>query len=211
MNGVTRIDADLKDSLPSPSPSPSPRRAAPACHAPAGVVLLLLLLAWVAGAVAAEDESLEYKVKAGFLYNFAKFVEWPTTALPTADSPIVIGCFADDPTAPVFQKALQGKLVNGRPLTVELFSNTAALTGCHMFFLSRAIADRLKELLAKVEAAPVLTVGEIDQFALQGGIINFVRKNESFRFEVNLEAAEKAGLQISAKLANMATLVKTPR
>lgn len=57
----------------------------------------------------------------------------------------------------------------------------------------------------------MLTVGESDQFALRGGVINFVRKNESFRFEVNLEAAEKAGLKISGKLANLATLVKTRR
>ncbi|MSU56959.1 MAG: YfiR family protein [Pedosphaera sp.] len=168
-----------------------------------------LCLAWLPHAPGAEDTSLEYKVKAGFLYNFAKFVEWPSNSLPASNSPIVIGVFADDPAAPVLKQALDGKMVNGRSLIVKSLSETAALSTCHIFFLSRARQDRLKDVLGQVNAAPILTVGEMDQFAQRGGVINFVRADDSFRFEVNLEVAEKAGLKISAKLANMATIVKT--
>src|SRR5437016_2248970 len=81
------------------------------CLAPA-----LLFLPLLANALGAEDTSLEYKVKAGFLYNFAKFVEWPSNALPATNSPIVIGVFADDSAAPVLKQALEGKMANGHSL-----------------------------------------------------------------------------------------------
>ncbi len=164
--------------------------------------------ALVAQAPAADDFALEYKVKAGFLYNFAKFVEWPAPTMPTSNSPIVVGILADEPAAPVLQQALQNKMANGRPLTVKLLPDLSGLPTCHIFFLGRTQTERLEKMLAQAQGVPVLTVGEMEQFAQRGGLINFVRKDETFRFEINLEAAEKVGLRVSAKLANLATIVK---
>ena len=162
-----------------------------------------------AGTVPGADEAgLEYKVKAGFLFNFAKFVEWPAKTLPTAGSAIVLGVLADDPAAPVLRQALQNKVANGRPLTVKLLPDPTGLSACHIFFLSRGQKARTEEILSLSGGVPVLTVSETDEFARRGGMISFIRKDESFRFEVNLEAAERAGIKVSAKLASMATIVK---
>lgn len=168
----------------------------------------LLLLAIAPRVPAAEDPALEYKVKAGFLFNFAKFVEWPSKAFDATNSPIVIGIRADDPAAPVLQLALQGKVANGRSLAVKLLPDTAGLSSCHIFFLGRTQKERFEDMLARAQGLPVLTVGEMDEFAHRGGMVNFVRKDEAFRFDVNLDAAEKVGLKVSGKLASMATIVK---
>jgi hypothetical protein len=161
---------------------------------------------------AAEDASFEYKLKAGFLFNFAKFVQWPSKVLPAADSPITIGVFEDDPAAPVLQEVLAGdKRANGRPVTVKLLHTNSPPQGCHILFLGRSKKGASAEVLAQTRAEPILTVGEADHFAEHGGIINFVRKDESFRFEVNLQLAEQVGLKVSAKLASLATIVKSPQ
>ena len=177
-----------------------------------GVLALLLALPLVASALAAEDTSLEYQVKAGFLFRFTQFVEWPASSLPASNSTIVIGVLADDPASSVLQQALKGKVANNRRLQVRILEDIAQLDNtCHIFFLSRAQKERVAAVLRQTQGAPILTVGEVERFAEQGGVINFVRKDESFRLEVNLEVAEKAGLKISAKLAGIATLVKSSK
>jgi uncharacterized protein DUF4154 len=177
----------------------------------ASVATAVALLALVPIVSATEDFTREYKVKAGFLFNFTKFVEWPTDALASADSPLVIGVFADDPAAGVLVHALENKTASGRPITLKLLAADTPPFGCQMFFLGRAKEERLAGLVAQTRGRPILTVGEVDQFAQRGGIINLVRKDDSFRFEVNLEAAEKARLKISASLASMATIVKAQK
>ncbi len=154
------------------------------------------------------DPTLEYKVKAGYLFNFARFVEWPAHSLSSTNSTITIGLLTSDPAAPILQQALSGKVANGRPLKVLLLAETSELALCHMFFFSRAEKGRLEEIL-KHSRGTTTTVGEIDRFAHRGGIINLVRKDESYRFEINLKAGEQAGLKISSKLAVMATIVDT--
>jgi hypothetical protein len=152
---------------------------------------------------------LEYKIKAGYLFNFAKYVEWPEKTLPATNSPVIIGLLADDPAAVIIEQQLQGKLANGHPLSVKLLVDLTGVSVCHIFFVSRAQKERTEDLLARLPTTPVLLVGEVDQFAHRGGMLNFIRKDEAFRLEVNLEAAEKAGLRVTSKLASIATIVKT--
>jgi len=155
------------------------------------------------------DPALEYKVKAAFLLNFAKFTGWPTQALATAEAPLVIATMSDDPVGPIISKALEGKMVNGHPLRVATLGETDDLKHYHVLFLSRAQKAQIDEVLRRLDGAPVLTVGETDDFARRGGMINLMRAGDSFRFQINLKAAEAAGLSISSKLASMATLVKS--
>jgi len=168
----------------------------------------LLSPAMVAAADSDEAAAIEYKVKAGFLVNFVKFAQWPDNTFPSTNSPIIIGLFETDPAAPVLERALEQKTAGSRPLQVRRFSATEPPVNCHLFFLSRAEQAQAGRLLDRVKGIPVLTVSESEGFARGGGMINFVMKGGNIRFEINLAAVERAGLQISSKLANMATLVK---
>src|SRR4051812_47499750 len=143
-----------------------------------GMWLLALVLAPLLVRGAPEptgDPALEYKVKAAFLLNFAKFVGWPAQALSSGSVPLVVGTISDDPVAPVLTQALAGKSVNGHPLKVVTFEDADDLKHCHLLFLSRARKGQVDEVLKRLAGAPVLTVGEMEDFAHRGGIINLVR------------------------------------
>lgn len=173
-------------------------------------LLVILGCFWLLLSVRAEiaEEGREYRVKAGFLFNFAKYIEWPASVLPLTNSEIRIGVLAEDPAAPILQEVLKGKVANGRPIKVMLLKSLGELPDCHIFFLSRAERARVDEVLTRARGTTTVTVGEVDQFAHRGGIVNFIRQNDAFRFEVNLVGAERAGLKVSAYLAGMATVVK---
>jgi hypothetical protein len=168
---------------------------------------IIVILAAAFSTFAAES-ALEYKVKAGFIYNFVKFVEWPATALGASNSSVVVGVLSDDPAAPVLQQALSGKSVNGRALEVRVLKETAGVGDCHLVFIGRTQEGRVKDVLDQLKEAPVLTVSESDRFCQRGGMINLVRNDDSFRFEINLKAAERASLKISSRLSGQATIVK---
>jgi hypothetical protein len=120
----------------------------------------------------------------------------------------VVGVLAEDLAAPVLQQALAGKSANGHPLEIRLLKETAEAGKCHLVFIGRAQEGRVKDIIEQLKAAPVLTVSEIDRFGQRGGMINLVRNDDSFRFEVNLNALERAGLKISSRLSSQATIVK---
>ena len=102
------------------------------------------------------------------------------------------------------------KLLEGRPIRLITFKEGDDIRRCHLLFISRTLKVKGEEAIERLKNSPVLTVGEVDLFAHRGGMINFVRHERTFRFEINLAAAERAGLRISSKLATMATIVKTP-
>ena len=150
----------------------------------------------------------EYQIKAGYLFNFAKYVEWPATSMPAADSPLVIGVMDGSEALPDIQRQLQGKTVNDRPLQVKSVATASASAGCHILFVCRSAGKTPAEVREAVGAAAILIVGETDQFAERGGMIGFVREEGSFRLNLNLEAATQAGLKVSARLSTVAKVVK---
>lgn len=181
-----------------------------------GVFLWLLLalgLAMIPRPVAAQTQEaeLEYKVKAAFLFNFVKFTQWPTNRFAPPTPAILIGCLAEDPCAPLLARALEGKSLNGQPIRLVTFQDGDDLRKCHLFFVGRTRKSQIDDVLTRLNQAPVLTVSEVEQFGQRGGMINFFLHERTFRFEINLEAAERAHLRISSDLSSMATLVKPSR
>jgi len=172
----------------------------------------LMVLAWLltsTGRGNCEDVlSMEYHVKAVFLYNFAKYVDWPATAFTNATEPITVGVLGTDPFGDSLQHAVEGKVINGRPFVIKPLAANADLTGCQILFISDSEASRMGEILARAGALPVLTVGEDEAFAQNGGIINFVLKEGKVRLEIDLTTATKVGLKISSRLLAVADLVK---
>jgi len=176
------------------------------------VITTLMLLLGVACQANAQDstESSEYLVKAGFIYNFAKLVEWPSTAFAQPDSPIVIGIWGTDPFGPVIDHVLDGKRVNGRGFVVKRLKSLSDLKDCHILFVSSSEVAHLNEAIHLTRSMPVLTIGDMPGFARHGGIINLTLEDNKVRFEVNVDAAKEADLNISSRLLALAKIIQQP-
>ena|ERR1700722_2882780 len=146
----------------------------------------------------------EYQIKAAFIFNFARFVEWPSSAMGDAKSPMIIGVLGENPFHDVLEKTLRGKDIDYHPLVVKEFRSASEATNCHLLFISTSEKARLPQILKGLKGSSVLTVGEMDHFTESGGMINFVIEGTKVRFQINNEAATSAGLKISSKLLALA-------
>lgn len=174
-------------------------------------MIRIAIIVWacmaIQGASIWAQTATEYQIKAAFLYNFIKFVQWPPESFPDEDQPFVIGILGDDPFGPILDRVVQGKLVNGRKLVVWRSDTLTQLRGAHLVFISRSERGRLRQVLRELAGKPILTVSEIDGFARLGGMINFRMQGDRVRFEINPEAVRAAGLKMSSKLLSLATIV----
>jgi hypothetical protein len=153
----------------------------------------------------------EYQVKAVFLYNFAKFVEWPPEAFADASAPVILGIIGDDPFGAVLDRTIKGKTVNGRALLVKRAKQVRDLKGCHIVFISASERERLAQILEALSRSSVLTIGETERFVHLGGIINFIIEANKVHFEINVDVARRAQLKISSKLLTLAKLIRDDR
>ncbi len=172
-----------------------------------GGIALLILLCWNAGAdepTASKDE-----VKAAFLFNFAKFVEWPDGA-SASNAPIRIGVLGrNDSFSSTLERIISGKQIDGRPVVLESYDDLPQAHP-HILFVSPLEKRILRRALANAVGSSVLTVSEIEGFCEAGGMINFRLEGRKMRFEINPKAAERQKLKLSSKLLGVALrLVET--
>lgn len=171
-------------------------------------VSLCLSLAMGANAQSSDSpESSEYLIKAGFIYNFAQLVQWPAGAFSQEDSPIVIGILGTDPFGAIIDRVIENKKLAGRTLVVKRLKRGAAVKDCNILFVSSSEAAHLDEVIQSTKGMPILTIGETPGFAVRGGIINLTLEGNRVRFEVNIEAAKQANLNISSRLLALAKIV----
>ena len=170
-------------------------------------ILGLWLVCLLAGGIGRAQESppTEHQLKAAFLLNFAKFVEWPPAAFGDPTAPIVLGILGDNPFGIILEQTIRGKAINDRPLVVKEFHSAAEATNCHILFISPSEKARLPQILAGLHGASVLTVSELDRFTESGGMINFIRQGNKIRFQINETAAKTVSLKISSKLLSLAS------
>jgi hypothetical protein len=148
--------------------------------------------------------SNEYDIKAAFLFNFTRFVEWPPTPGGTA---FCIGIDGADPFHGALESAVIGRSAGGRGIAVRRFGPGEEPDACEMVFVSGADLKKARASLASIHGAAVLTVGEATGFCHNGGVIEFAVKDSKVRLEINLDAAQRAHLQISSKLLSLASVV----
>jgi len=178
------------------------------------IVALSVSLSWAPESVAqASDssDSSEYLIKAGFIYNFAKFVEWPAAAFAQPDSPIVIGILGTDPFGNLIDRIVENKKIGARGLVVKRLkwgTDIKDLQECKILFVGASEKAHLDELVQIVKNLPILTVGETPGFAERGGVIRFVLEDNRVRFEINVEAAHHADLTISSRLLTLARIIQ---
>jgi YfiR/HmsC-like len=175
-----------------------------------GGLLICLASAFAAYSQSAEP-GVEYQVKAAFLLNFTKFIDWPAASFANPDSPITICILGKDPFGPVLDEIVQGETVNARKVTVQRISQPPGnqQTGpqtCQVLFVGDPDKGTAKTLSSMGRG--VLTVGEGDRFLRDGGMVALVVDNHRVRFDINQAAATGAGLGLSARLLNVARAVE---
>jgi hypothetical protein len=149
----------------------------------------------------------EYAVKATYLYNFARFVEWPSGAVTNGDS-FAICILGHDPFGPALDATLTGEAIEGKPVVAKRISQAQESASCRIVFISSSEEARLKEILAAIDKSSVLTVSDMPQFSRRGGMIQFVLEGSRVRFEVNLTNAQNAGLTLSSELLKVSVAVR---
>lgn len=188
-------------------------------------ILLFLSIALQVIPVQAEDEDAtklnrEYKIKAAFLYNFIKFVDWPEEKAADLNEPVIIGIIGKDPFKEAFQP-ITSKNTKGRKSLIHRFesvqklsksgqadkSELESLRKCHLLFICSSEKDNISEVLKLVKNHSVLTVGETSNMLKSGGIINFIVEENKVRFEINLAAAKQSNLKIRSQLLRLAKTV----
>lgn len=152
--------------------------------------------------------SKEYQVKAAFLYNFTKFVEWPPASFADSTSPIVIGVLGENPFGSELARLVKDRKVNGREILVRTFATPGDVAGVHVMFVGALRGRAAEELKQALRATAVLSVGESPEFAASGGIIRFVVEGDKVGFAINQEASDRAGLKLSSQLLKLATAVR---
>ena len=170
----------------------------------AGCVLSMLFFLTLPGKLPANSAAEEYSVKAAFLFHFAQFVEWPEETFKDANSPLTYCAVGNDPFQGSLDTILSGKTIGTRSFRVLHFQQPQEIQGCQVLFIGAGEKKRLPEILAKTKANSVLTVGESEHFAQEGGMIGFVLEENKIRFEINVETAQKAKLKISSRLLALA-------
>jgi len=156
------------------------------------------------------SDSSEYLIKAGFIYNFAKFVEWPPTSFPQSDAPIVIGILGTDPFGSVLDRIVADKKIGSRGFVVRRYKwskDLKDLRECQILFVSSSEKAHTDEILEFVKWLPILTIGETPGFAERGGVIRFTVEDNRVRFEVSVDAAHNANLNISSRLLTLAKII----
>ena len=177
---------------------------------------LVLAIAWTVLQFDSQDRTLdaqeaaqsEYQLKAVYLYNFAKFVEWPPESFQEPNAPFVIGVIGDDPFGPYLEDAVRNKTIGPHSFVVRHVRLIADARKCHILFISNSERRRLTDLLNGIRGIPVLTVSDLDRFLESGGMIRFYMEGKKVRFQINNGAAKHADLKISSKLLQLGTREK---
>jgi hypothetical protein len=168
----------------------------------------LALMALLRGACGAEAPT-EYQVKAVFVYNFSRFVEWPPQGFTAPTAPFIIGILGNDPFGLRLDEAVHGEQIDQHPLLVRRFRSIGEIGDCQILYIDRSESSQLQQILAALDHRSTLTVSELDGSSERGVMIQFTTDNNRIRLRINVDSARAAGLTISSKLLRPAEIVGT--
>ena len=175
---------------------------------PRRMILAIAGLLFAVSSVLAEQKPNEYQVEAAYLYNFGRFVEWPTKLAATKSDAFTICVLGEDPFGRVLDATFAGATIENKNVVARRISNPDESADCQILFFSSSEASRLSKIIESLNKTAVLTVSDMPQFSKRGGMIQFVLEGNRVRFEVNLVATQKAGLTLSSELLKVATAVR---
>jgi hypothetical protein len=168
---------------------------------------LAVLLSFATRTRGQANPSLEYQVKAAFVFNFTKFVEWPLDTFKSENAPIVLCVFGHDPFGSALDEIVRGKAINNHAVLARRITELPDLKSCQLVFVSSLEYKHLSEVLNSLKGASALVVGESEGFAERGGGIQFFLEDKKLRFAVNVDVIQRARLAVSSKLLMLAKIV----
>ncbi|MBL8052101.1 MAG: YfiR family protein [Nitrospira sp.] len=186
------------------------RRSSWACHARAALitlVIILLLISSTAARAHAQDPSGEYLLKAAFLFNFAKFVEWPDSVFATGATPLMICILGSDPFRSSLD-AIAEKTIKGRALAIKRLRSIDEVKDCQMLYVSRNQLTQTAEILRALQQSPVLTVCDVEACAEEGVMLNMRMVENRVLLDMNLDAVQHTPLKVSSQLIKLTRIVK---
>jgi hypothetical protein len=154
-------------------------------------------------ALASAQDVTEPALKAAFIYNFAKFTEWPTDGAPAA-APFVLCVLGDAAVGAALERTVKARLLDGHSLTVSVLETGGPLPACRILYVSGMTTGQTAQLVARVRDVPVLTISDLERFSEMGGIAQFFFEQGRLRFSVHIESAKRARLKISSRLLALA-------
>jgi hypothetical protein len=161
-------------------------------------------VALMAAAATGQDTTEEYRVKAAFLYNFAKFVEWPAAAFKGPEDPVAVCVLGQNPFGNILEEMVGQNTAGGRSFVVHQLVDSTQAGSCHILFISASERKRVKGILAGLRTQSTLTVSDIPYFALAGGAFGFTLENGKVRIEINLTVTKEKDLRVSSRLLSLA-------
>lgn len=151
----------------------------------------------------ASSPNPEYKLKAVYLFNFVRYVDWPETAFVNDESPLIIGVLGDDPFGKFLDETVAGEVLGNRKMEVRRYRHVSEIDDCHLLYVSRSEAVRQKSILARLKGRSILFVSDMENFLENGGAIQFFTEKNKIRFRINVESVKDARLSISSKLLQL--------
>jgi hypothetical protein len=149
-------------------------------------------------------------LEAVFLFHFTQFVEWPSDAFATTNSPFVIGILGEHPVVSALRDVLKNEVVKGREFVLRVYQHPDEVRQCHLLFLGKGEEASVPRVLSRLRGQPVLLVSELDGFAQRGGMIEFVTERNKIRLRINVEKTRAANLSVSSKLLRVAEVIPKP-
>jgi len=171
-------------------------------------ISLAVLLGVLLSASGPAQSVSEYQMKAAYVYNLAKFVEWPAQAFKASNDPLTICVLGQSPILVTLNEAVNGESIDERKLLVRQVSDVQQASNCHILFIASSDRKYFQDILRNLKTPGVLTVGESEGFAEEGGVVDFRLEGKKVRIEINLNAAGQQKLRISPKLLSLAQIVK---
>jgi hypothetical protein len=171
-------------------------------------IAAVLWLLFAQSSVFGQEKPSEYQVKAAYLYNFGRFVEWPAKVTTATTGSFTICVLGEDPFGQALDATLAGEMIGNQKVAARRISNPQEAVDCQILFISSSEAKRLNKIVEALGDSAVLTVSDIPQFSQRRGMIQLVLEGNRIRFEVNLTATQRAGLTLSSELLKVATAVR---
>jgi hypothetical protein len=171
-------------------------------------VIVILALLHIPVLQGQQPRASEYQVKATYLYNFGRFVQWPPNAAAAKGDSFSICVLGQDPFGATLDSTVAGETLDGKPLAVKRISTARNAAECRILFISSTEENHLKGILLALDESGILTVSDMPAFSRRGGMIQFVLEGDKVRFEINLTRVETAKLTLSSELLKVATTVR---